>query len=146
MEQAPPRPYSLGDTGVTLTVTDDGGLADSCAATVTVVDATPPVLQCNTPATIVPPDAPISFTATATDACGAVTVEVTAYDCYKFTKKGKRIDKTGSCAVQLAGDTTSILDSGGVGTTIEWSVTATDGGGNEVTETCTTDVVNPGHN
>jgi len=144
LEQEPPGPYGLGDTLVTLTVSDDGDLSDSCQATVTVVDEAAPEIQCNAPGTIVPPDAPISFTATATDACGPAGAQVMAYDCFKLTHKGKRIDKTGSCVVAIDGDTVTIHDSGGVGTTIEWTVEATDGGGNSISMTCSVEVVKPG--
>lgn len=40
--QSPAGPYQLGDTSVTLTVTDSHGVSTSCAATVTVMDTTPP--------------------------------------------------------------------------------------------------------
>lgn len=144
LDQSPAGPYGLGDTLVELTVTDDLGLEDSCQATVTVVDQAAPVVECNAPATIVPPDAPIAFTATATDNCSVASVVVTGYDCYKFTHKGKRIDKTGSCVVSISGDTVTVLDSGGVGDTIEWVAEATDGSGNTLALTCSTEVVNPG--
>jgi hypothetical protein len=39
----------LGDNTVTLTVTDDDGLTDSCQATVTVVDTTPPDVSVSSP-------------------------------------------------------------------------------------------------
>jgi len=42
IEVSPEGPYSLGETVVTLTVTDDSGESDECTATVTVVDETPP--------------------------------------------------------------------------------------------------------
>lgn len=144
LEQDPPGPYGLGTTEVTLTATDPGGLSDTCQATVTVTDEAAPVIACNAPAQIVPPDAPISFTATASDACGAATAEVVAYDCFKHTKKGKRIDKTGSCVVALDGATVTIADGGGVGTTIEWLVAAEDGSGNAIEMTCSLVVANPG--
>ena len=65
--------------------------------------------SCNSPATIIPPDAPISFTATATDICaGDLVPEITEFDCFKFTKKGKRIDKTESCVVAIDGDTIAV--------------------------------------
>jgi hypothetical protein len=73
----PPGPYPLGDTIVTLTVTDDGDLSDSCQATITVVDETPPDITC-------PPDVVLECpadtspaatgTATATDNCSTPTI------------------------------------------------------------------------
>jgi hypothetical protein len=45
VEQTPPGPYALGDTEVTLTVTDDKGASDTCDATVTVVDQEAPVIS-----------------------------------------------------------------------------------------------------
>ena len=44
LTQTPPGPYPIGETQVTLTVTDSYGVTDSCTATVTVVDDTPPVV------------------------------------------------------------------------------------------------------
>lgn len=40
--QEPAGPYGLGETMVSLIVTDDQGAADTCFATVTVIDSTPP--------------------------------------------------------------------------------------------------------
>jgi hypothetical protein len=48
---SPPGPYPVGVTSVTLTVTDNDGATDSCGATITVEDQTPPVIAC--PANIV---------------------------------------------------------------------------------------------
>ena len=42
LSQSPSGPYPLGNTLVTLTVTDDKGESSQCTGTVTVVDATPP--------------------------------------------------------------------------------------------------------
>ena len=143
LAQSPPSPYPAGVTAVTLTVTDAEGLADSCSAMVTVVDTELPTVACNAPASIKPPDAPISFTASTLDNCGA-SVEITGFDCFKFTKKGKRIDKTGSCVVDISGDTISILDSGGVDDHITWDVIATDAQNNAATTTCEIVVKKPG--
>jgi hypothetical protein len=147
LNQIPPGPYALGVTNVTLVVTDDKGATDSCVAKVTVVDQEPPMVVCNAPSTIIPPDAPISFTASAADNCLAktgVTTVITGFDCFTFTGNGKRIDKTESCAVSFAGDTITILDTGGVGDHITWNVTATDGSGNQTNAVCEVLVVNPG--
>lgn len=52
LSQDPPGPYGLGDTLVTLTVTDSYGATDTCDATVSVVDTAPPVLE-NCPGNII---------------------------------------------------------------------------------------------
>ncbi len=145
LEQSPAGPYALGSTLVALLVQDDGGLESSCEANVVVEDLESPAVACNAPATITPPDAPIAFTGTASDNCSVGTVEITGFDCFKFTKKGKRIDKTGSCEVAITGDTVTILDSGGVGDHIEWYLNAQDSSGNPSALTCLVEVVNPGH-
>jgi hypothetical protein len=75
---------------------------------------------------------------------GPLTAEITEYDCFKFTKKGKLIRKTNSCIVSIDGDQITILDSGGVADMIEWTVTATDDSGNSTTKSCSVSVVNPG--
>lgn len=45
LEQTPVGPYSLGNTDVTLTVTDDKDASDTCSATVEIVDQEPPVIE-----------------------------------------------------------------------------------------------------
>ena len=166
--QAPGGPYGLGISPVTLTITDLAGQVDADSCTVTVTDVEPPVAVCNAPDTIIPPDAggsssksgssgapipspdPISFTATGSDACGGVTVEITGFDCRKpartvgaKSKSKSSRSKLESCVVETAGDTISILNSGGVGTIISWTVKATDGSGNMSIEECSVEVVRP---
>jgi hypothetical protein len=140
-----PALFPLGDTDVTWTAMDNkGNQANNAIQKVTVADTTPPEVMCNAPATILPPDATISFTATAQDQCSAsITPVVTGYDCFTYTKKGKRIDKTGSCVVEMNGDTISVTDSGGVANQISWTVEATDGNGNATSQSCGVTVVNP---
>lgn len=139
----PQGPYGLGSTEVVLTVIDVGGLQSECTGTVTVQDVTPPIISCNAPTTITPPDAPISFTATAQDNCSVESVELTEYDCFKYTKKEKRVDKTESCVVVVEDDTFTIEESGGVGDNIIWTAVATDGSGNTATDKCGIVVENP---
>lgn len=79
--QSPVGPYALGNTAVTLTVTDTHGATNSCSATVTVVDTTPPTItscaapQTNSASASCQADVP-DFTGdvTASDNCSAVTV------------------------------------------------------------------------
>jgi len=117
---------------------------NSATETTVIVDTTPPEVFCNAPATITPPDAPVSFTATAVDLCDpAPVVEITDYFCSKLTRKGKVIDKARSCVVSLAGDSVVIEDSGGVDDLIEWTAQATDSSGNVGTAACSLAVANP---
>lgn len=128
----------------TWTANDACSNAAACSQVITVVDTTAPVISCNAPATIYPPDAPISFTASAIDNCDSTpSVEVVDYRCFMTTKKGKAIDKEASCMVGFSGNTVTINDSGGVGDNIYWTVQATDCSGNVSTKECSVMVVNP---
>jgi len=139
---APPL-FPLGTTTVTWSATDDDSNSSLDTQVVVVEDTTPPQAYCNAPATITPPDAPIAFTATADDGCGLATVTVTDYDCFKYNKAGKRVNKKYSCQVALSGDTITVLDSGGVADNIAWTIVATDESGNSTTVDCGLTVVNP---
>lgn len=72
---SPAGPYALGNTPVTLTVTDPQGASDQCSATITVQDVTAPVVTC--PANITQNSDPgqcaavVTYSATATDNCSA---------------------------------------------------------------------------
>lgn len=126
----------------TWTATDGCGNSSSGVQTIEVVDTTPPVIACNAPPYVTPPQAPITFVVTSTDNCDADPVEViTGYECYMLTKKGKKIDKSESCIVEIAGDSITIHDVGGVGTFIAWDVVATDGCGNAAPQVCEVEVV-----
>ena len=86
LSQAPPAPYALGATSVTLTATDPSGASDQCTATVTVVDNTPPMITC--PANITTkgniPNSPFANvdpgTPTVTDNCPGSTAVGTRSD------------------------------------------------------------------
>jgi hypothetical protein len=72
LSQVPPGPYSLGATGVTLTVTDNIGKSAQCKAAVTVVDAEKPTIACSADQVIEctgPTGANATVGATATDNC-----------------------------------------------------------------------------
>ncbi len=139
-------PGTPGTYFVTYDAQDDSGnMAAQATRNVVVQDTLPPVIQCNAPPTIIPPDAPISFTASAEDACdGTLIPEVIDYTCFWTNPAGKLVDKTNSCVVSFLGPTLSIDDSGGVKDTIQWTPTAMDASGNLGTETCSVLVVKPG--
>jgi hypothetical protein len=140
LSQDPGGPYPIGDTEVTL-IAFDGELSGSCQATVTVTgeNTSPTVLSCNAPATITPPDAPISFTATAVNSCGeAAPPTITGQKCYKLTGDGQRPHPAG-CKLQVSGATITIANSGGVDTHIEWTIAS----GTETLQ-CSVVVANPG--
>src|SRR5207237_9729436 len=131
-------PQARGQMTYDLRVVDSLFAADHTPVTVSVVDTTAPTISCNAPATIAPSAVPegrkggLSFKATATDACSGVSrVAVTGFSC----------TKPASCKVTFAGDTITILDSGGVGDTISWTVSAPDGAGNNTPQLCQVNVI-----
>lgn len=136
----PAGPYPPGSNVVTFTV-DQSGVLDRCEVTVTVEDRAAPVVECNAPETITPPETPLSLTATASDNCGVASVAVADAECWRTNGAGKRVEAPGACTVSLAGDSLTILRSGGVGQRLAWEATATDGAGNSITRGCATAVV-----
>jgi subtilisin family serine protease len=139
-----PALFPIGSTEVLWTATDDSGNQSTDGQSVTVQDTTPPEIFCNSPETFAPPDAPISFIASAEDICDTdPSVAITEYNCYKFNKKGKLIGKKASCIVSFDGTTISIQDTGGVNNLISWTVEATDNDGNQSVKTCEIMVINP---
>jgi len=137
----PPGPYPPGDTLVSFTL-ERAGTLETCDATVTVEDRAAPVVDCNAPETISPWQAPLSFTATASDNCQVASAEVANARCQRFRRKdGTLVELPArACAVSLAGDTLTVRRSGGIGRRIVWEVTATDGAGNAITRSCETAV------
>eukprot|EP00542_Grammatophora_oceanica_P001441 CAMPEP_0194071214 /NCGR_PEP_ID=MMETSP0009_2-20130614/88589_1 /TAXON_ID=210454 /ORGANISM="Grammatophora oceanica, Strain CCMP 410" /LENGTH=591 /DNA_ID=CAMNT_0038724525 /DNA_START=681 /DNA_END=2453 /DNA_ORIENTATION=- len=109
------------------------------------IDGTPPDLYCNSPETVVPPadDAPICFTATATDNCNNINAKVVESDCWALNGVGQKIDKTGSCVTHFEDEDTTfcIDDSGCIGDNIEWTIEAIDGFGNVASKDCHVEVI-----
>jgi hypothetical protein len=71
---APPGPYALGTTPVTLTVTDTENLSDSCSANVKVVDQQAPSISCPSPVVECtgPGGATVTLNPNASDNCPGV--------------------------------------------------------------------------
>jgi hypothetical protein len=83
--QVPTGPFGPGTHAVTLTVSD-GQASDTCSATVTVVDVTPPTLSCPAPLVVEatgPDGAPVNpAAASAADTCGPPAVSGPAAGTY----------------------------------------------------------------
>jgi hypothetical protein len=109
-----------------------------------VADTTGPSIDCNAPATITPRRTPYVFGATTNDVCddALAAPAVLDYECFTVNKAGKSVAR--KCVVASAGDTLTILDSGGVGDHFRWRVGASDAHGNGTIVTCATEVVRPG--
>jgi len=108
--------------------------ADTDFVTVNVVDTTAPTISCNAPETITPPARPISFAATAADACdpnpGVIVENV---QCLRANR---------SCGATLQGNAVTIT-SAGAGDVIRWRVRSTDAAGNRAQTTCEVRVITP---
>jgi hypothetical protein len=81
LAQTPPGPYPLGNTTVTLTVTDNQGASSQCSATVTVTAAPPVTINSLTasPNVLWPPNhkmVPVTVTATPSGDCTAITCKI----------------------------------------------------------------------
>lgn len=140
-----PNGFPLGATQVTWTAGDSSSNTSTDTQTVTIVDTTAPSnLNCHSTDNITPPSAPVSFTATATDAVSEPVVNITGYDCFMINKAGKRVDKRDACVISYQNDTLTILETGGVGTKISWTFQAEDSSGNQAESGCSILVKNPG--
>lgn len=141
--QAPPGPFSLGTTSVTLTVTDSRGASSSCQATVTVIDTTAPAISCvqsvNPSGSNIPPAHKTNedgfYLVSASDACGAATITFGGLtlangETIKLTQSPGR---TGVTFVNTMGPLAIKHFDVGPGDPV---ITATDGAGNTTTATC----------
>jgi hypothetical protein len=101
-------------------------------------------IDCNAPATIAPPDAPISFTARSSSICDDdPSLVITAFECVFENSAGTKVDRRKPCIVHTDGNTIEILRSGGVKNRISWTVIAEDVAGNVAQRQCALEVVTP---
>jgi hypothetical protein len=132
----------------TWTGTDDCGNASSCDQVVTVVDTTPPEVQCNGYDITEfdgdddddddDDDDSVSFTATATDLCSDVRIKVGWIVC--LPPPGDD-DDDDDCKVRAVGATITIIESGAPGTVIGWTAKAADDCGNITAVSCSVTVL-----
>jgi hypothetical protein len=83
LSQSPSEPYPLGNTPVTLTVTDSTGASSQCTGTVTLVDNTPPTRPVTwvNPAVLWPPNGKmvdVTLNYNATDNCGQPACQISS--------------------------------------------------------------------
>jgi HYR domain len=78
LSQAPPSPYPLGTTAVTLTVTEPETTSATCSANVTVLDQQLPDISCPTPVVecTSPAGAPVTLDPTVSDNCPGIGAPV----------------------------------------------------------------------
>ena len=131
----------------TWTATDDCGNSSSCDQVVTVVDTTPPEVQCNGYDITEfdgddddDDDDSVSFTATATDLCSDVRIKVGWIICLPPPGDDDD-DDDDDCKVKAEGATITVLDSGSPGTVISWTAKATDDCGNITAVSCSVTVL-----
>ena len=141
--QNPEGPYGLGQTNVTLTVTDNEGESSSCNANVTVIDDLLPEIQCPKANTMTPRTTPATFTATVSDTCGVSSNQVVSYNCYRINPNGMIIDTNDSCVVTTTNDSITVLETSGVNSFIDWNIEAIDNNGNGAQQMCTIEVLHP---
>jgi hypothetical protein len=130
----------------TWTGTDDCGNASSCDQVVTVVDTTPPEVQCNGYDITEfdgddddDDDDSVSFTATATDLCSDVRIKVGWIVC--LPPPGDDDDDDDDCKVSAHGATIKVIDSGAPGTVISWTAKSADDCGNITAVSCSVTVL-----
>ena len=133
---------ATGSATVTFTATDECGNTSTSTATFTIVDTTAPVLS-STTRDILPSEAPISFTISATDVCSSATVTITSVTAQAVNSKGQVIDKSGSATWSVSGGSITILSSGGVGTYFTIGCSAVDACGNTTPGTYVVHVLRP---
>jgi len=149
LTQSPPGPYPLGNTLVTLTVTDSKGASSQCTATVTVVDNTPPAITGGSasPSVLWPPNhqmVSVTVNYSVTDNCDPSS----ALTCTLSVSSNEPVDGTGD------GDAApdwEVVDAhhvrlraeragSGNGRVYTITITCTDSGGNSSVKTVTVSV------
>jgi uncharacterized repeat protein (TIGR03803 family) len=136
LRQEPPGPYPLGATPVMLTVTDNRGGSNSCMATVTVMDTTPPTIG-DVTVTEIYGMVEVTLNYTAMDDCAGVTNTLTVTS----NERPKERDDESEPDWVVEDDHHVLLRAGGgTGRVYTITIISTDNAGNSSTRTTTVTV------
>ncbi len=119
--------YPVGNHQVDFTAMDDAGNSDACTTLLTVIDGTPPAVECGT---LSGTTVPQTVTATASDACGA-ELQLLELSCTVVDADGTEtaLDEA-ACPVTVDGDTMTIEGSVEGELHISYTASAVDPSGN----------------
>jgi hypothetical protein len=126
--------FPVGTTTVDFSATRDlTNQTATCSTRLTVVDVTPPTIDCELPAAAL--DLPATLAPAASDACG-VTVEITTVSCVRVSGDNREVVSE-RCDVSTDGASVSVDDApSGDNVLISYTVTATDPSGLTVSAVC----------
>ncbi|MFT7583391.1 MAG: MYXO-CTERM domain-containing protein, partial [Myxococcota bacterium] len=137
------EPYPIGESRIDFGATRADGRAANCSTALTVEDVTDPTVACNHLTVIDPTFLPLTFEASAADACGAIPT-ITDLQCARVADDGTETDVTASCAVSVEGGDTVLITTAPAGdSVIRWTAVATDPSGNVATVPCETVITRP---
>ncbi len=139
--------FPVGVTDVDFTAANPVGEEAACTTRLTVVDVTPPTIDCGTAGDL--QALPAVFSPTASDVCG-VTTTVTNARCLVVDADGNATEVTEGCDIEVQADNALVVRAvpvyiDGVAVPVEaiaiaWDVSATDPSGNTSTESCEADL------
>ncbi len=127
--------FPIGVTDVTFTADNDRDERATCDTKLTVLDVTPPTVQCGVGEVL--PLLPAAIATAVYDVCGAEWV-VTGVRCVRVADDGGEAEVSDGCDVVLEGGAVVVRSVPEGNTELRWTVTATDPSGNAVSEDCAT--------
>ncbi|PKN55529.1 MAG: hypothetical protein CVU56_20835 [Deltaproteobacteria bacterium HGW-Deltaproteobacteria-14] len=127
--------FPIGVTNVTFTADNDRGDHATCDTKLTVVDVTPPAVQCGIGSAL--PLLPTAIAPTVVDACTAVAA-ISELRCVKVAADSTEAVVEDGCDVAIEGGAVVVRSVPAGQTELRWTVTATDPSGNVNSVDCST--------
>ncbi len=131
--------FELGETDVTVRITDYWGNFTSCATTIVMEDRTPPEADCVELLSVSAQtgDLPLDHRSEMFDACGVESTKIVFARCLIDVGEGEFVDVSDTCKFEYLEDGSFRMhDLGREATVVEWVVRGTDAAGNEGQGTC----------